>query len=246
MNIVSFSGGKDSTAMLLMMIEKGIRVDKVINIDTTKEFPAMYRHIEKVQSMIPIEIEIIKIDFDYWFSEHILTKEINKGQKGYGWPTFRFRWCTGLKKEIFRTILSGQNYNPKKRQKINNKQIEGKQIFIGFSLEEKKRPKKDTKLNETYPLIKWQITGKQALEYCYNKGLNWEGLYEKFQRVSCWCCPLSRIKELEIIFNEFPELWKKLEEMDKKTPRKFRYAYTLKQLTAKFQHKKSVPKLNFN
>ena len=64
MNIVSFSGGKDSTAMLLMMLERGVPVDRVICVDTTKEFPAMYEHIKKVQSMIePLKIEIVKIDF---------------------------------------------------------------------------------------------------------------------------------------------------------------------------------------
>lgn len=51
-HVVSFSGGKDSTAMLLMMIEKGITVDRVICVDTTKEFPQMYEHIQKVQAMI--------------------------------------------------------------------------------------------------------------------------------------------------------------------------------------------------
>lgn len=30
MNIVSLSGGKDSTAMLLMMVEKGIKIDKIL------------------------------------------------------------------------------------------------------------------------------------------------------------------------------------------------------------------------
>ena len=49
MNIVSFSGGKDSTAMLLMMLEKGIDIGRVVCVDTTKEFPEMYRHIEAVQ-----------------------------------------------------------------------------------------------------------------------------------------------------------------------------------------------------
>ena len=69
-HIVSFSGGKDSTAMLLMMLERGVPVDRVICVDTTKEFPQMYEHIEKVQAMVaPIQIEIVKIDFDYWFGE---------------------------------------------------------------------------------------------------------------------------------------------------------------------------------
>jgi len=39
MHVVSFSGGKDSTAMLLMLIEKQYPIDRVVCIDTTKEFP---------------------------------------------------------------------------------------------------------------------------------------------------------------------------------------------------------------
>ena len=51
-HIVSFSGGKDSTAMLLMMMEKNLPIDEIIFCDTGKEFPQMYEHIEKVQKYI--------------------------------------------------------------------------------------------------------------------------------------------------------------------------------------------------
>ena len=51
-HIVSFSGGKDSTAMLLMMLEKNMPIDEIIFCDTGKEFPQMYEHIEKVQKYI--------------------------------------------------------------------------------------------------------------------------------------------------------------------------------------------------
>ena len=50
--VVSFSGGKDSTAMLLKMIETGERIDEVIFCDTYKEYPAMYRHVEKVKAVV--------------------------------------------------------------------------------------------------------------------------------------------------------------------------------------------------
>ena len=61
-HIVNFSGGKDSTAMLLMMLEKGVSIDRVICIDTTKEFPQMYEHIERVQELVtPLKIEIYKL-----------------------------------------------------------------------------------------------------------------------------------------------------------------------------------------
>lgn len=42
LNIVSFSGGKDSTALLLMMLERGMRVDDIVCVDMGKEFPQMY------------------------------------------------------------------------------------------------------------------------------------------------------------------------------------------------------------
>lgn len=47
-HLASFSGGKDSTAMVLRMIERGDKIDEVLYCDTTMEFPAMERHVEKV------------------------------------------------------------------------------------------------------------------------------------------------------------------------------------------------------
>lgn len=45
--IVSFSRGKDSTAMLLKMLEDNWDIAEIIYCDTGKEFPQMYEHIEK-------------------------------------------------------------------------------------------------------------------------------------------------------------------------------------------------------
>ena len=52
LNIVQFSGGKDSTAMLLMMLDKNMPIDDIIFCDTGKEFPQTYEHIEKVNKYI--------------------------------------------------------------------------------------------------------------------------------------------------------------------------------------------------
>lgn len=41
---VSLSGGKDSTAMLLLMIERDMPIDLVLSADTGMEFPKMYEH----------------------------------------------------------------------------------------------------------------------------------------------------------------------------------------------------------
>jgi len=221
-HIISLSGGKDSTAMMLMMIEKKMPIDRIICIDTTKEFPAMYRHIEKLQEYIkPLEIEIYSFDFDYWFGEHIKTKGKMKGQKGYGWTNMYRRWCTLLKTNTFKKAVGKIQYFD----------------YHGIAYDERNRIKRHTQNNTKYPLVEWGITEKQALEYCYSRGFDWEGLYKIFNRVSCWCCPLQPLSALENLYKYFPELWQELKEMDKKSFRDFRATYTVNELEKRFKEK---------
>ena len=78
--------------MLLMMLEHNIPIDYVIFCDTGKEFPAMYKHIEKVEAYTGLEITRLKApkSFDYYMFDHVKTRGKNKGKCGYGWPTMVF------------------------------------------------------------------------------------------------------------------------------------------------------------
>lgn len=49
---VSLSGGKDSTAMLLLMIEYGLPIDIVLVADTGMEFPEMYEHLKQLDNYL--------------------------------------------------------------------------------------------------------------------------------------------------------------------------------------------------
>ena len=49
---VSLSGGKDSTAMLLLMIEQDMPIDVVLTADTGMEFPEMYEHLQKLDDLL--------------------------------------------------------------------------------------------------------------------------------------------------------------------------------------------------
>ena len=52
-HVVSFSGGKDSTAMLLMMLERGWPVDDIIYFDCGDwEFPQMHEHITRWKDIL--------------------------------------------------------------------------------------------------------------------------------------------------------------------------------------------------
>ncbi|GAH46924.1 unnamed protein product, partial [marine sediment metagenome] len=90
-----------------------------------------------------------------------------------------------------------------------------------------------------YPLIDWKMTEEDALKYCYEKGFTWGGLYEKFRRVSCWCCPLQPLKELKMLWLYFPEYWQKLLEMQRQSKFQFRLDYTLEELDERFRREES-------
>lgn len=225
-HIVSFSGGKDSTAMLLMMIEKGMQIDEIIFCDTTVEFPQMIEHVEKVEKYINRKITRLKapFDFEYYLAYIVKTKGKNKGKFGYGFPDHKNRWCTGeLKTNVIRRHL---------------KHYQHRTEYLGLTLNEESRIKKKkltSKVIYSFPLYDWGITEKEALQYCYKKGFDWGGLYKKFARVSCYLCPLQRIGELKIIYNEFPELWENMKRLDQLSYRKFRKDYSINELGKRFQ-----------
>ena len=109
---VSLSGGKDSTAMLLLMIEQDMPIDVVLNADTGMEFPEMYEHLQKLDDLLCRErgIHITTLrhpkGFEWLMFEEPKVKQfsIENRQRlgvslyGNGWPGPRVRWCTGTLK----------------------------------------------------------------------------------------------------------------------------------------------------
>lgn len=206
-HIVQFSGGKDSTAMLLMMLNNNMPVDDIVFCDTGKEFPAMYDHIAAVEKLIGRKVTVLKAEysFDHYFLNHKRTKGKNIGVKGYGWASMRIRWCTkALKVKPTSDYLKNQgDYT----------------LYIGIAADEPKRHKNIAK-NVIHPLFDWGITESMALEYCYNRGFDWNGLYKDFRRVSCYLCPLQRIGDWRLLRKKYPELYADALRLDRLNPLK--------------------------
>lgn len=209
--LVSLSGGKDSTAMLLRMIELKEQIDEVITCDTGMEFPAMYRHLDRLHQIITdagIKHTILKNpeSFEYIMLEKVVKSEKYGDHYGFGWPSMNARWCTRhMKLDLI-----------KKYTREVRKQHPDIIQCIGLASDEVKRLERDNnkKNDHRHPLVEWGWTEKKCLQYCYDMGFDWEGLYELFDRVSCWCCPLAKLSELKKLWWNFPELWHKLEEWE--------------------------------
>lgn len=216
---VSFSGGKDSTAMLLLMIERGMPIDIVLTADTGMEFPEMYEHLNRLDDYLfrergihlttlrhPKGFEWLMFDEPKQKESSIANRQrLGVSLHGNGWPGVKVRWCTG---QLKTHLIS---------KEVNHLKGEYNALhYVGIAADEPKRIK-----NEVYPLVDWGITEAQALKICYDRGYDWGGLYEIYHRCSCWCCPLQRIGELKKLRQHHPELWERLREMDRRAIAQF-------------------------
>lgn len=230
--VVNFSGGKDSTAMLLRMIEVGEHIDEVICCDTTKEFPAMYRHIERVRQVVEdagIKFTVIKTehDFDHLMFDHQPKRRNpeNRQLLGYGWPRSMIRWCTTELK-----VRPTNNYLRELRKLHNVTQC------IGIAADELYRLEREHNQNDSHrhPLVEWGWSEDDCLKYCHDHGYDWDGLYEVFKRVSCWCCPLKSLEELRKLRKHYPNLWEELKAMDRRAWDQFQARYSVEDLEIRF------------
>lgn len=216
---VSLSGGKDSSCLLILMIEKGLPIDSVLYADTSMEFPEMEAHIAKLDDFLFRErgLHITTLRHPHGFEWLMFDEPKQKPSclenrarlgippYGNGWPGMKVRWCTGQLKTHLLT------------KEVNHLKSEKSALhFVGIAADEAQRCKK-----EQYPLVEWGITEAEALKICYDHGFDWGGLYEIYHRVSCWCCPLQRVGELRNLRHHHPELWARLLDLDKRARAQF-------------------------
>lgn len=229
-HIANVSGGKDSTAMLLRLLElrktepDRYPLDEVVNVDTGMEFPEMYEHLAKLKATAEsagIRWVTIKPprSFEYLLYQHqYQRRDGTQETNGYGWANSHNRWCTSkLKTEWLDKLDDAVRY-------------------VGIAADEIDRLQRTSNLDKLHihPLVDWGWTEADCLQYCYDHGYDWGGLYQLYKRVSCWCCPLQPLSALKTMRAKQPELWARLREIDKKVKNDFKYDYSLDQLEIRF------------
>lgn len=196
----SVSFGKDSLAMLLLLIETGQPLNEVVFYDTGMEFQAIY-HIRDMVRPILQKAGIIYTELTppRPFIEDMLSrKKIKRNGEvvyGDGWCGGPCRWGTFIK------------------QNIINKYIGSNRTYLGIASDEVKRLEK-LEPHKSSPLAVAGFTESDCLEYCHQHGFYWieDGveLYSVLDRVSCWCCKNKNLKELRNIYHQLPGYWSRL------------------------------------
>jgi hypothetical protein len=192
MNVLSYGGGTNSTAMLIGLHERGERVDLILFSDTGGEKPHTYEHIEAMQGwlkqrgMPPITI----------VSKEGLTLEqdcLNRKalpSVAYGFKSCSDHFKIGQQRKYLESIGV---INPTK--------------LIGFDMDEPHRAQ-PIKGNR-YPLIEWEWGRAECVEAIERAGLPLPG------KSACYFCPSSKKAEIKVLRRMYPDLAARAVAMEK-------------------------------
>jgi 3'-phosphoadenosine 5'-phosphosulfate sulfotransferase (PAPS reductase)/FAD synthetase len=209
--IASWSGGKDSTFMVDELLRRSEPLDEVVFCDTGFEFPQMYDYIEMCKAYWEKKYSV-KITLLNWKTDHTIpnymigkvTRGENEGRmRGFPNP-INVGWCTARFK-----------IDPTKT--YWKKQYSGFDVYeyIGIAADEPKRiPPNWENGTKIYPLVVWGIKESDVNPVLKERGM-FNPLYNHYTRTGCWACPKQGIKDLAILKENYPDLWLKLEEMEK-------------------------------
>ncbi len=190
--IVPWSGGKDSTACLLLAL-KTFGKEKVtpIYVDTGVDFPYSLEYIENISSQLDIEYE----------KAYAPVKE-NLKEKGF--PTHENRWCTVLKVEaLYAKIREVVEEDEKVLIIVGDRDSESRSRSLRPTI------RLDQEFTIATPIRMWNTAIVQL--YILSNGIPLNPLYlQGFYRLGCYICPSLRSWEKEII-KEYMKLLEQLE-----------------------------------
>lgn len=230
--IASVSFGKDSLAMLLKLIELKYPLDEVIYFDIGVDFDSIRSNAERMRTILADKsIEFTILEPRYPFKHYMLEKTVKKVngtiQSGYKWCGGCTRWGTALKLEAIR----------EHNKKYGNELIVE---YVGVASDERERIKRDRHNSRVklYPLVEWNMTEKDCLEYCYSQGWHWQEngyeLYDLLDRVSCKYCKNKNLKELRNIYHFMPEVWQELKDLQDKVQMPYKGNKTIHDIETRF------------
>ena len=190
---VSFSGGKDSLACLLLTIDAGFRFP-ILFIDTGLEFEETIHYVLEIAKKYDLKLIIEKADENAFYG-HL---------EFFGPPGRDYRWCCKTNK-LGPTVKAITKYFP-----------QGLLSFIGQRrYESESRAEKDRIWRNPWtprqigasPIQDW--TALHVWLYIFSKGERPNPWYERgLDRIGCYLCPASDLSELEIVERNC-ELYKK-------------------------------------
>jgi len=190
---VSYSGGKDSLATLLLTLKVLDKVEILFN-DTGLEMPETLENVKEVASRLGVEI--LRVDADEVFWEKV---------KVLGVPTRENRWCCKVCKlepmaKFLREKFSGRVLSLVGQRKPESfRRANSRDVWINRFLPD---------VVTCSPINRWNM-----LEvWLYLMMEKFDGIvnrlyFDGFERVGCFMCPSSSLADLLTVKRKHRRLW---------------------------------------
>ncbi|WP_218965423.1 phosphoadenosine phosphosulfate reductase domain-containing protein [Snodgrassella alvi] len=242
-NVVSVSGGKDSTAVLLLALERNAPNLKAVFADTGNEHPITYDYLEYLDKKVH-PITIVKADFtedlnrrsdyiqNHWLEEGKSQYEIDKAVEALKptgnpfldlclykgrFPSPRAAFCTKmLKKEV----IDQQVFSPLLTEGYDVNSWVGVRADesprrAALKVSEFAKDLKGSKLWIYRPVLKW--TAQDCFNLHKKHGIEPNPLYKMgMSRVGCMPCMQCRKTELLEISKRFPEEFERIKNWEER------------------------------
>lgn len=213
--IASISYGKDSLAMLEVIKQNGLPLDRIITVDVMAtdtipaDLPPMTEFKAKADAIIfekyGIKVEHITApkSYDDYFYYTCNGKKSKNAGKIYGFPLQKGNWC-----------------NSRLKVDVLDKVQKGAVTYIGIAADE---PSRFHTLSETKrsPLVEYDWTEKMCRDWCKANGLL-SPIYTTALRGGCWFCHNQGVNQLRKLRKNYPDLWALLLKWDKDSPVTFK------------------------
>lgn len=208
MNILSYGGGTNSTALLLGLYERHIPIDLILFADTGAEHPHTYRHIEDVRK---------------WLGEHGLpditvVKNVDRNGQRFSLEDECLRSGT-LPSIAYGYKRCSQKHKIAPQDKFCNNYPPCQEVwhrgekavkFVGYDAGEERRRKNamkydltDKKYQKEYPLMDWGWTREDCINAIWRAGLPLPG------KSSCFFCPSMKQCEILSLKEQHPDLFQR-------------------------------------
>ena len=212
--ISSWSGGKDSTASIILAHENGEPLDMIIFAEVMFD--------ENISGELPEHIDFVhraaKVFESWGYPVHILRSD----------RTYMYCFNHRITRSRIQERIGRKQGFPMTGKCIINRDCKMRQIrrfwksvegeytqYVGIAVEEKKRLDRLVKTKNTVSLLeKYGYTEEMAFELCKKYDLL-SPTYQFSKRGGCWFCPNAKEKELRHLRKNHNHLWKNLLELEK-------------------------------
>lgn len=208
MNVVSFGGGTNSTAMIIGMYLHKIPIDLILFADPGAEQPHTYEFIQT---------------FNVWLEKHGLPTitpvfYTDKGGnrmtleeeclRSHALPSiaYGFKKCS-LKHKIGTQEKFCNNYPPCREEWAAGRRV---YKYIGYDAGETRRiqhaapaDEANKKYENRYPLYEWGWDRAECVRVIERAGLPKPG------KSSCFFCPSMKKKEIQALWEDYPDLFQR-------------------------------------